>query len=39
MADVIGPFLKSFEEFPPIQKPGSFTIGQAFKTIQAVPTQ
>jgi len=39
MADVISPFLKSFQEFPPIQKPGSFTIGDAFKTIQAVPNQ
>ena len=39
MGDVIGPFLKSFQEFPPIQKPGSFTIGDAFKTIQAVPQQ
>ena len=39
MADVIGPFLKSFEAFPPAQKPGSFTIGDAFKTMQAVPQQ
>ena len=39
MSDVVGPFLKSFEEFPPSQKPGSFTIGDAFKTLQAVPQQ
>ena len=39
MGDVIGPMLKSFDEFPPAQKPGSFTIGQAFKMIQAVPHQ
>ena len=39
MASVVGPFLKTFDEFPPIQKPGSFTIGDAFKTIQAVPNQ
>ncbi len=39
MADVIGPFLKSFEEYPPAQKPGSFTVGDAFKTLKAVPTQ
>ena len=39
MVDVVGPFLKSFDEFPPAQKPGSFTVGQAFKTLQAVRTQ
>jgi arylsulfatase A-like enzyme len=39
MGDVIGPFLNSFEEFPPAQKPGSFTIGDAFKMIKAVPQQ
>ena len=39
MGDVIGPFLKSFEQFPPAQKPGSFTIGDAFKAIKAAPTQ
>ena len=37
MGDAIAPFLKSFEEFPPAQKPGSFTVGDAFKTLQAVP--
>jgi arylsulfatase len=37
LPDAIGPFLKSFEEFPPVQKPGSFTVGQAFKSLQAVP--
>jgi len=39
MGDVIGPFLKSFDEYPPVQKPGSFTVGDAFKTIKSVPTQ
>ena len=39
MSNVVGPFIKSFEEFPPIQKPGSFTLGDAFKTMQAVPQQ
>ncbi len=39
MGDVIGPFLQSFEEFPPAQKPGSFTVGQAFKALKAVPHQ
>ncbi len=39
MGDVIGPFLKSFDEYPPVQKPGSFTVGQAFKALQAVPHQ
>jgi hypothetical protein len=39
MSSVVGPFIASFEEFPPIQKPGSFTLGDAFKTMQAVPQQ
>jgi len=39
MGDAIGPFLKSFEEFPPAQKPGTFTIGDAFKKIGSQPTQ
>jgi arylsulfatase A-like enzyme len=39
MGDVIGPFLKSFEEFPPAQKPGTFTIGDAFDKIGSQPTQ
>ncbi len=39
MADVVGPFIKSFEEFPPIQKPGSFTLSDAFKQMKAVPRQ
>ena len=39
MGNVVGPMLKSFDEFPPAQKPGSFTIGQAFKMFQAVPHQ
>lgn len=39
MGDVVGPVLKSFNEFPPSQKPGSFTVGNAFKVLQAVPQQ
>jgi len=39
MGSVVGPFLKTFDEFPPVQKPASFTVGDAFKTIQAVPNQ
>ena len=39
MPSVVGPFLESFDEFPPVQKPGSFTVGQAFKALQAVPQQ
>ena len=39
MGEVIGPFLHSFEEYPPVQKPGSFTVGDAFEAIQAVPQQ
>ena len=39
MSNVVGPFIKSFEEFPPVQKPGSFTLSDAFKTMQAVPQQ
>jgi hypothetical protein len=31
------PTTETFGEFPPIQKPGPFTIGDAFKTIQAAP--
>jgi arylsulfatase A-like enzyme len=32
-ADYIGQFLETFKEFPPRQKPGSFTIGDAKETI------
>ena len=39
MSAVVGPFIQSFEEFPPIQKAASFTLGDAFKTMQAVPNQ
>jgi len=28
-AEYVGKFLATFEEFPPRQKPGSFTIGDA----------
>jgi arylsulfatase len=39
LSSVVSPFIKSFEEFPPIQKPGSFTLSDAFKSMQAVPQQ
>ncbi|MDG2013258.1 MAG: arylsulfatase [Pirellulaceae bacterium] len=39
MGDVVGPFLESFKEFPPVQKPGSFTVGDAFDRLKAVPNQ
>ncbi len=39
MNEYVGPFLRSFEEFPPIQKPGTFTLDDAFKMIHAVPQQ
>jgi arylsulfatase len=39
LPDVVGKFLATFEEFPPRQKAGSFTIGDAFETLQAVPHQ
>ncbi len=39
LGDAIGPFLKSFDEYPPVQKPGSFTVGAAFKALRAVPQQ
>jgi arylsulfatase len=32
---IIGGLVKSFEEFPPAQKPGSFSVGDALKHIQA----
>jgi len=37
LGDAIALFLKSFEEFPPAQKAGSFTVGDAFKQLEAVP--
>ena len=37
LGEVIAPFLKSFEEYPPSQKPGSFTVGEAFKQLRVVP--
>ena len=39
MGDVVGPFLESFKEFPPVQKPGSFTVGDVFDQLKAVPNQ
>jgi hypothetical protein len=39
MSDAIGPFLKSFEEFPPSQKPEVFTVGDALETIKVVSHQ
>ncbi len=31
---MVGPFLRSFLEFPPSQKPGSFGVGKALESIQ-----
>ncbi len=39
LGDTVGEFLATFKEFPPRQKAGSFTIGDAFETLQAVPHQ
>lgn len=39
LGDVIAPFLQSLQDFPPSQKPGSFTVGDAFEAITAVPQQ
>jgi arylsulfatase len=39
LGDVVGEFLATFKEFPPRQKPGSFTIGDAFETLQQVPSK
>jgi hypothetical protein len=38
MGDIIAPMLQSFVEFPASQKAGSFTIGDAFEAVTAVPT-
>ncbi len=37
MGDAIAPMLKSFQEFPPVQKAGSFTIGDAFDAVTSGP--
>ncbi|MBT3255988.1 MAG: arylsulfatase [Deltaproteobacteria bacterium] len=37
LPDVVGKFLATFKEYPPRMKAGSFTIGDAFKMLQAVP--
>jgi hypothetical protein len=34
-AEFVGRFLSTFQEFPPRQKPGSFTIGDAAEMIEA----
>jgi arylsulfatase len=34
----IGRFLASFKEFPPSQKPGSFSLDQVLETLQSAPT-
>jgi hypothetical protein len=39
MGDIVGGFLKTFEEYPPAQKPGSFTISDAFHSLKAMPQQ
>ena len=39
LGDTVGEFLSTFKEFPPRQKAGSFTIGDAFETLQQVPHQ
>jgi arylsulfatase len=33
----VGQFLASFKEFPPSQKPGSFSLDQALETLQNAP--
>ena len=39
MGDIIAPMLQSFVDFPASQKAGSFTIGDAFEAVTAVPTR
>ena len=39
LPDVVGGFLKTFEEFPSRQKAGSFTVGDAFEQLQQVPNK
>jgi arylsulfatase len=34
LAPIVGQFLKTFEEFPPRQKAGSFTVSNALETIE-----
>jgi arylsulfatase len=34
----VGKFLASFKEFPPSQKPGSFSLDQVLQTLQNAPT-
>jgi arylsulfatase len=33
----VGKFLATFKEFPPSQKPGSFSLDQVLKTLNDVP--
>lgn len=35
---IVGKFLSTFKEFPPRQKPGSFTVGNAIEMISASPS-
>lgn len=37
LGDAIAPMLESLVEFPPSQKPGSFTIGDAFEAVTSIP--
>jgi len=39
LPDVVGKFLATFKEFPPRMKAASFTIGDAFEALQAVPNK
>lgn len=32
---VVGRFIQSFKEYPPSQRPGSFSVGQAMDSLQA----
>jgi arylsulfatase len=32
---VVGQFLQSFREFPPSQKPGTFSVGEALEALQS----
>lgn len=37
LGDALAPMLQSLQDFPPAQKAGSFTIGDAFEAVTAVP--
>jgi arylsulfatase len=34
MPDIVGEFLATFEKYPPRQRPGSFSIGNALEMLQ-----